>query len=465
MTAASPGNRRGSRDDARVLTVGLVAWLVATVVWWPAVASFADEVGYLGGARIVLDGRLTPAAGDVGIWLPAAARSVPKYPLMPSVLLAPLLAVWPKAVFALGIAAAIASSLLAAHVLRSWGRDPTWALLVVAHPTVVIIARTAMTDVPLCALALATWWAFRRDRLVLTVALCTVLCAVKVTGGIVAGLLLGGDLLRRLPALRRREPEAVRALVAAFAGLAAGAAVVVGGNELTTGTPWFAYEHGGIKPFSPAHFAATAPMQLLNVLVIPPLLVLGAVPYWRRRELGPLALICGFGGLMCFYFFVDGGRSRLETLILAPRLLLPVVVFLLIGYADLLADLTRRLAGGPVLRLFLVAASPASAVAIGVVHARWQRPAAAALAATERITREVGSDELGVTPEADKAAIVFPGRVQRFDRAGKPATVVLCSDRPASYRAAAPASSTLTCELPGYRPRFRDGGFTVLVRD
>jgi hypothetical protein len=464
MTAV-PDGAGSARDDVRGLAVGLVTWLVAAAVWWPAVASFGDEVGYLGEARIILEGRLAPQAGDVGIWLPGAVRAAPKYPLMPSLLMAPLLAMSSKSVFVLGIAAAIVAALLAARVLRSWGLDPTWALLVVAHPTVVIIARTAMTDVPLCALALATWWAFRRDRLALTVVLCAALCALKVTGGIVAGLLLGGDLLRRLPALRRREPEAIQALVAALAGLAAGAAVVVSGNELTTGTPWFAYEHGAMKPFSPAHFAATAPTQLLNVFVIPPLLVLGAVPYWRRRELGPLALICGFGGLMCFYFFVDSGRSRLETLVLAPRLLLPVVVFLLVGYADMLAVLTRRFAGGSVLRMLLVTASAASAVAIGVVHARWQRPAAAALTAAERIAREVGSDELAVTPEADKAGILFRGRVQRFDRAGTPAAVVLCSDRPASYRAAGTAASTLSCELQGYRPRFRDGGFSVLVRD
>jgi len=460
-----PGGRGGARDDVRALTLGLVVWVVAAVVWWPSVASFGDEVGYLGEARIVLEGRLAPAAGDVGIWLPGAGRPVSKYPLLPSVLLAPLLAAWPKSVFALGIAAAIVTSLLAARVLRSWGRDPTWALLVVAHPSIVILARTAMTDVPLCALALATWWAFRRGRLVLTVVLCAALCALKVTGGIVAGALLGGELLRRLPELRRREPEAVRALVAALVGLAGGTALVVVGNELTTGTPWFAYEHGAVRPFSPAHFGATAPAQLLNVLVIPPLLVLGAVPFWRRRELGPLALICGFGGLMCFYFFVDHGRSRLETLILAPRLLLPVVVFLLIGYADLLAALTRRLAGGPVLRVLLVAASTAAAVAIGVVHARWQRPASAALAAAERIAHEVASDTLGVMPEADKAAIVFRGRIQRFDRDRAPAVVVLCSDHPSSYRATASATAVVSCELPGYRPRFNDGGFSVLVRD
>jgi hypothetical protein len=45
---------------------------------------------------------------------------------------------------------------------------------------------------------------------------------------------------------------------------------------------------------------------------------------------------------MCFYFFVDHGRTKIETLVLAPRLLLPAVAFLLVGYAEMAAGLAAR---------------------------------------------------------------------------------------------------------------------------
>jgi len=38
-----PGGRGGARDDVRALTLGLVVWVVAAVVWWPSVASFGED--------------------------------------------------------------------------------------------------------------------------------------------------------------------------------------------------------------------------------------------------------------------------------------------------------------------------------------------------------------------------------------------------------------------------------------
>ena len=439
----------------------MFCWLAAAVVFWPAVASFADDVGYLGEARLLLAGHLRPSAGDIGIW----QHGVAKYPLFPSLLFSPLLAVWPRAVFAVGIGAALLTCWLASRVLESWGNDPAWALVLLAHPTLVIISRTATADVPLCALMLATWWSFRNERWSMAVVSCTALFLIKVTGGVIAVALLGGELLRRAPGLRRGEPEARAALRTALLAAVLGAVAVAAANRLATGGFWFAYEHPGVHNFWPSNLLTTAPSHLLTLVLMPPLLIVGAVPFFQRRELGPLAVIVGFGALMCAYFFVDTGTSWIETRILAPRLLLPVVVFLLIGYADLLARLQRRLTGHvTAVRLLLVALVLTVTIAISARHSRWQQAAGQALAAAERIVHDRGAGELGVMPEADKPGVMFSGRVSRADRAAPTQAVLLCSSRSASHRAPLPEGS-LSCEVRGYRAAYQADGFFVMTRD
>jgi hypothetical protein len=445
----------------RALIAGALAWLAIMVVFWPVTASFGDCVGYLGEARLLLAGHLRPQGqADIGIW----QLGVSKYPLFPSALLAPLLAIAPRAVFAIGAAAALVTCWLAARVLESWDVDPVAALLVLAHPTIILVSRTAMADVPECALMLGAWWSFRNDRRIATVACCAGLFAIKATGGMLGAAILGGEMLRRMPSLRRREEQARRALATALLATAAGFATVIACNELSTGRYWFGYDFGGIPPFSPAHLATTAPKQLINVLVIPPLLIAGALPFWRRREWGPLAVIFGFGGAMCFYFFVDYGTNWIETLVLAPRLLLPVIVFLLIGYGALLAQLARHLGARPaLLRAALGAATMGGALVIGFRHARYQRPGAEALAGAERIARDAGVRELGVLPEADKVGVMFSGNVHFVDRRHPAGMLLLCNARSASYRAPLP-EGTLSCVLPGYRLVERAGDFAVLQR-
>ena len=167
---------------------------------------------------------------------------------------------------------------------------------------------------------------------------------------------------------------------------------------------------------------------------------------------------------MCFFVWVDAGTNWIETRVLAPRLLLPVVVFLLIGYADLLAGLSRRFAIRPLaVRVPLIVVMLASAFAIGALHARQQKPAAEALAATERIARERGITELGVVYEAEKAGVLFSGRVHRTNRAEATSAILLCNSQSGSYRA--PGSGSLSCALPGYRVAHQAGTYSVLTRE
>src|SRR5262252_5976279 len=142
-------DRERADGNSHALVLGILVWIAIMVALWPLAASFGDEVGYIGEARLLVSGRLKPVDGDVGVWEQGRnAAAVAKYPLLQSLLLAPLVAVTPRAVFVLGILSAIVVCVLAARVLRSWGDDPAWALILLAHPTIVILARTAMADLP-----------------------------------------------------------------------------------------------------------------------------------------------------------------------------------------------------------------------------------------------------------------------------------------------------------------------------
>jgi hypothetical protein len=451
----------GASRESPALAVGIVAWLAAMALYWPQALSFGDDVGYLGEAKLFLAGHILPGPRDPGIWTHTAHGLIPQYPLLGSLLLAPLLAIAPRAAFALGILAAVAMCWTASRILRSWGTSGAWALVLLAHPSVVILARTVTADIPLAAFTLGAWWALRQNKRAASMVLFGAMFAVKPPGFILGFGLVAGEWMRIFLV---KEPDAQRRVITALLSIATGFACVFVSNELSAGSLWFAYDHGflGTPPFWYTYLPKTAPTHLRTLFFFPPLLILGAMPYWRRRELGPLCLIFGFGTMMCFYFFVDRGTTWVESLVLSPRLLLPVVVFLLVGYAELLARVAARLAANDRwVRPLLIAGTASIALAVSARHHRWQAPMADARAAAERIARQVGSAELGLAPESAKAGLLFPGPTPLVSMADATVPVVLCSTRSASYRA---PDGVFSCDAPGYRVDYSSGGFEVLVR-
>jgi hypothetical protein len=322
-----------------------------------------------------------------------------------------------------------------------------------------------MADLPLSAFALGAWWSLHQKRRLAAVLFFAALFATKPTGLLLGLALAGGEILRLLPAARRRAPESRWRAGTAVLGVAAGVLVVCATNQLTTGGPRFAYDHRflGTPPFWPTYLAKTGAAHLRTFLLFPPLLILGVLPWWRRFELGPLCLILGFGTMMCFYFFVDFGTTRIESMTLAPRLILPAVVFLLIGYADILAGLAQRLRlGDRPAGILLTVGTTAIALVIGYRHSRWQMTMNEALTAAAQISKSIGAHELGVTPEAAKAGMLFPGPTRLVTRDDPDAAVILCSTHSASYRQ--PADGPYSCALPGYASFHRAGAYEVLIR-
>jgi hypothetical protein len=302
----------------------------------------------------------------------------------------------------------------------------------------------------------------------LGVVLLALVVATKPIGFLLALAILAGEAARLVPRLSAGAPSPSRVLTAVV-GLLVGLELAVALNELAAGQLWFGYSHEFLAtpPFWLSHFGSVAPVYARSLLLVPPLLIAGVWPFWRRRDLGPGLVIAGLTLLMSFYFFVDRGRSWVDTLVLGPRLILPAVAFLLIGYADLLAGLAaRRPWLRPVVSAALVVAPAALALAISIRHHRWQEPQGAALATATRLTAEAHSQELGMTIGAEKVGVLFPGHTSwvlgpKAARRPTAPPVVICSARTWSYRS---PDVPMRCELPGYADRVTQGDFHFLVR-
>jgi hypothetical protein len=244
-------------------------------------------------------------------------------------------------------------------------------------------------------------------------------------------------------------------------GVAATAAL----NYVATGSLWYGYarQNVGTSLFSPAHIPHALPLHVIGLLACPPLLILGAIPLWRRRALGPLFVAIGLIAAMGCYFFVDRGRSLVETVVLAPRLILPAVAILIIGYGDLLAGLAAR-AGFKerLVNAVLVAVPVVVCVVLASRHHAWQRSPAAALAAAESVAMLQDPPELGLRGGAFKAGMLFRGKTIGVEaNTGPRPAVVLCGEASASYR---DPGASFRCQLPGYDDRPLASGFHLLVR-
>jgi hypothetical protein len=460
-----------SRDDV-LFAVGVTLWVAIIAVTWPQALSFGDEVGYVGRAKLLLAGHLHFVPHGPGVWVSTPHGVVGKFSLAFSLLLAPLVAIAPRAAFALPLLGAVLLATTARAALKHWGKSPLWGLLVLAQPTIVILARTAMADLPQAAAAACAWWACKRGRAFATVAWLVILVTLKPTGAVLALAIVAGEGLGSVSALRARDATAWRRVGAGLVGGLVGYGLSLALNRAADGTFRSGYStvFETIKPFALEYLPGRALTHLPTLLLEPPLLLAGAWTFWRRRDFGPLLVIGGYLGMMCLYFFADTGANRLETLILSPRLILPVVAFLLLGYGAWLDDVADRAFGrgspGAVSRPWLTAALVALpvAVAAGVSlrHRDDQRAMGEVRAVASARADARAGGALGITENACKAGVLHDGPTTIFDATSNRTEVVFCSEISASHRA---RGEHYSCDVPGYHVVAARDGFFALERD
>ncbi|HEY2900454.1 MAG TPA: hypothetical protein VGL59_07760, partial [Polyangia bacterium] len=372
---------------------------------------------------------------------------IPKYPLFLPLLMVPFFALAPGLVFLPGVLAGIALAWMAGRILESWGKSRLWGLIILLDPTVALLSRTVMSDVPLALFGLCTWYHLRRGAGWQTTLFAALAVIIRVNGVVTVGALLAGQSLVLLRD-RRRPMAVLRAMTPLLLGMSIGGAVLIGLNLLANGTVHSGYNESASQAFGLRFLATSGRAHLKSLLLCPPLLVLGAWPYWRRRDFAALFASLASILMMIVYFFVDWGVGFIDTLVLSRRLILPSVVFLLVGYADILAQVFRGFRWVRVGQAAAVVLPALLALALGHKHRQWQMPAHRALVRAEMRAKRIDSDELGVTPSAFKIGLLFPGRTVFVARDRGQPKLVLCHSAEGSYRM---RGVSYSCALPGYR--------------
>jgi len=421
--------------------VPAAAFLLGIALHWPSTLWFRDEAGYVGQARLLLDGRLRPDRASVVHAWDTPRGPIAEYPFAFPALIALPFAVTPRGVFAVAAGTALLLGWATSRKLEAWGgREPAWGFALLLLPPVLLFSRTAMADVPLAALSMLAWVAPSFGAF-------AALTLIKPIGILVAVGLIVGDLAAGRPA---------KALAPALLGASAGIAATLALNYAATGSIAYAYVRSE-SGFGAKFLATSGLAHLKTLLLVPPGLMLGAIPLWRRREFGALGA-CGLVvvAMSCFSF-VDAGRGAIESLIVAPRLILPAVVLLGVGWIDGIA----RFVPARAVRWCVAALLFAGAFATGAVLEARARPRHDALAAAEAALTERGGGVLGLGDAAFEAGLLSRYPVVWAEPGAIDVPVVLCASTVESFRA---PSASVSCALAGYEEIHRIDPYRVLVR-
>jgi hypothetical protein len=343
------------RRAAWLLIAAAAAFAAAWFWFRPAMYLYSDEAGNLALAGVLARG--TPFADVADRHLPETVPArdghlASRYPPGMAGLLLPFTLVGLEWSFLLPLALHLAAFALLARLLTRRGLPPLWALLWLFYPTAALHSRMLMSNLPAAALLLC--------------------CYALLDGGgrwpaLLAGLLAGAGPLLRPPLL----PAAVvlgmcqiwhhrRALLAgcwrqrllsppALFALAAlpGLIVALWYNRFVFGSVFDSgYRRvGDGSLFGAAALVSCLPAYLLILAAVYPLMVVSPL-LCRAGRRAELVLVPAFYLLFYgSYGWFETGGSLTETVVRAPRFLLPAIPFLLLAYAGWLSPALRRLPG------------------------------------------------------------------------------------------------------------------------
>ncbi len=346
---------RAGRFDRLLLAFFTAAFLAVTLSYFPPMYLVSDEAGNLALAGALAGG--TPFADAGGAHLPAAVpardgRRASRYPPGMAALLMPFAAVGPRAAFVLPLALHLLVCVLLARLLAAAGLSPLWAVLWLLHPTAALHSRMLMSNLPAAAVLLSAF-------------------ALLAGGGrgraLLAGLVLGLGVLLRPPLLpaglalgagalwrNRRDilssgwrgrafsPPALCAL-----GVLPGLALYFAYNWYVFGSPLVSGYHqvGDVHRFGFAAVLHCLPRYVLILMAVYPLMLVTPAFYrgrWKfEAVLVPAYYLLFYGA----YGWFDAGSNLLETVVRAPRFLLPALPFLLLAYAGVVSRALRWLPG------------------------------------------------------------------------------------------------------------------------
>ncbi len=328
------------RNLAPVLS-GAILYLALFAVFFPPAFATPDENEYLTTADAIRTGAILDRDSDqvyytgrtVGDVHPFKGRS-----LLFSSLLAPLLAWHWKLAFVLGALLHLLTFGAFAWVLVRCGRSAWWAWLVLFHPTLSLLSRMVMADVPSAtasALILLLLVADRRRPLAIGVVagVSLFLRSTNLWFAVAAGIQLLVD------DLRGAAPTAwISRILGGSAlrfGLCYGAfcLLLLGLNAVLYGGP-FETRYAGTETaeFAFSYLVEFLPIRLLSLSVFWPAMMLGVFFLPRRVRWFGIALVVlqlvFFSSSITFEF----GSSFVASLVRSMRYLVGSVITLCVGY-------------------------------------------------------------------------------------------------------------------------------------
>ena len=363
------GPRTPPRRGNGTVYAGLLVYAALFFVFYPRTFAIVDEDAYLTQSYLLRSGHLSYERSRIPpphMTVNMDGRLVSKYPPGNSLyLLAFTLLGW-RATFASGLVLAVAGTLLFAAVLRRLApeADPSFALLYLCYPPVVLMSRTLMSDLLAATTVLLAFWLLLRPG---------------PWAAIGSGLFLGCACLVRysnavfvpvfLVLAVTRPPARLRPALFLLLGFLPFAALIAGYNQYAFGGP-FRFPMYLTGTFSPAFFPRNAWFYAVNLMLLYPLMLVAPLlaGSGRRLALGLPAYAVLL--LYCLFSYVHAVPSPAERLTVGMRYLLPAAPFFVLGSAVVFDRWLRRSRLAVAVRWLALAALLVSTVAIHYRHQR-----------------------------------------------------------------------------------------------
>ena len=302
------------------------------IVWYPPAIAIEDESAYLAHARILARGELTGnRPTDMTLSMVQTANgAVSKFPPGQPLLLAPTQfgRFW-RTGFMVGLMALLGITWLTATLLQRDGRSPLWAALVLLHPTLVLYARTLMSDVTAALVLTAGFaWSDMREPRPFRAGLAFGLGPLIRTAIVPVAAALG-----LLFVLRLARANRWRDLAFAVGGAAVPLVALLFYNAYVFGSPF--ESHSPVSTFfdwSTSHQRAIFYAVALNLLW--PALAIGVIMSRHRRRVEAQLILAISYVFFVGYYFVDRRYGLPADFVIGLRFFVPILPILAIVYAE-----------------------------------------------------------------------------------------------------------------------------------
>ncbi len=322
----------------RIVAAVLAIYALSFAIFYPEVPTNDDEASYIVQVQMFLAGvseitQLDAMTGEEIIDVPST------YSLGMSLITAPFVAAfgW-RGTFGVACLGLLAMVVLTGRWIALEGRSPVFALLLLGFPSVLVLGRVAMSDVPSGALVALGMYSFWRglDRGF----------GWWLGAGFVAGaswVLRASNPLLFLPlfvgTVLRRETKALALVVGGLVGLS----IRLITHRLFFGEAF--YERAFYK-FSPLTLDERLPLYLLGLVILVPGGLIFTWMYRGRRRPELLITVVVFILLYLFQKYSSIETSLSKRLILALRYMIPLLPVLVFAMSESVPRLWERWRSG-----------------------------------------------------------------------------------------------------------------------